>query len=176
LGRVRRREHRRAVHPAVRPAARPQHLRDLRGLLALQSGQPDRGGFRARGEICGHLLDRANSHAINDGIDGVERLKATDGPDLIIQGSSKLYPGLLERGLIDRMQIMTFPVVLGKGKRLFADGMASGALRLVDSKVSAKGVVFATYEPAGEVEVGSFATKPPSEAELARRERMRREG
>jgi hypothetical protein len=74
------------------------------------------------------------------------------------------------------MQIMTFPVVLGKGKRLFADGMASGALRLFDSKVSAKGVVFATYEPAGAVEVGSFATKPPSEAELARRERMRREG
>jgi dihydrofolate reductase len=121
-------------------------------------------------------LDWANSHAINDGIGGVERLKATDGPDLIIQGSSKLYPDLLERGLIDRMQIMTFPVVLGKGKRLFADGMASGALRLFDSKVSAKGVVFATYEPAGAVEVGSFATKPPSEAELARRERMRREG
>ena len=121
-------------------------------------------------------LDWANSVAINEGIDGVERLKAGDGPDLIIQGSSKLYPGLMERGLIDRLTIMTFPVVLGKGKRLFVEGIASGALRLVDSKISGTGVVIATYEPAGEVQVGSFATKPPSEAELARREKMKREG
>jgi dihydrofolate reductase len=118
----------------------------------------------------------ANSHAINDGIDGVERLKATKGPDLVIQGSSALYLGLLERGLIDRLTIMTFPVVLGKGKRLFAQGVAPGALKLVDSKVSGTGVVVATYEPAGAVQTGTFETKPPSEAELARREKMRAEG
>jgi dihydrofolate reductase len=121
-------------------------------------------------------LGWANSHAIKDGIEGVDRLKAGDGPDLLIQGSSALYPGLLERGLIDRLQIMTFPVVLGKGKRLFAEGTAPGALRLVDSKVSGTGVVIATYEPAGAVRTGSFAVKPPSEAEFARRDKMKREG
>jgi dihydrofolate reductase len=118
-------------------------------------------------------LSWANSHAINDGVDGVERLKSTAGPDLIIQGSSALYPGLLERGLIDQFLIMTFPVVLGKGKRLFAPGVNSGALRLVEYKASPTGVVIATYEPAGAVPTGTFEVKPPSDAELARREKMR---
>ena len=105
-------------------------------------------------------LGWANSHAINDGIEGVERLKVSVGPDLLIWGSSGLYPGLLERGLLDRIVIMTFPVVLGKGKRLFAHGIKSGALRLVDSKVSSTGVLVATYEPAGTVALGSFAGEP----------------
>ena len=70
---------------------------------------------------------------------------------------------------------MTFPVVLGKGKRLFAQDIASGALRLIDSKVSSTGVLIATYEPAGAVPLGSFAVKPPSDAELARRAKMRAE-
>jgi len=118
-------------------------------------------------------LSWANSHAINDGIDGVARLKASEGPDLVIQGSSALYPDLMERGLIDRLTIMTFPLVLGKGKRLFAPGIASGALKLVDSTVSSTGVVVSTYEPAGRVQTGTFEAKPPSEAELARRERWR---
>jgi dihydrofolate reductase len=121
-------------------------------------------------------LGWANSHAINDGVDGVERLKAGDGPDLLIWGSSGLYPDLLERGLLDRIVIMTFPVVLGKGKRLFAPGVASGAFRLVESKVSGTGVVIAAYEPAGPVSVGSFEGQAASEAELARRERWKAQG
>jgi len=118
----------------------------------------------------------ANSHAINDGIEGVARLKQSEGPNLLIQGSSALYPALLERRLIDRFLLLTFPVVLGKGKRLFAPGVSAGALRLVDSRVSTTGVVIASYEPAGEVQAGSFAMAEPSEAELARREKMTREG
>jgi len=121
-------------------------------------------------------LGWANAHAINDGMDGVERLKAGDGPDLVIQGSSALYPGLIERGLVDRFLIMTFPVLLGKGKRLFAQGTAPGALTLVESKTSSTGVMIGTYEPAGAVRTGSFAVAPPSEAELARRERWKAEG
>ena len=58
---------------------------------------------------------------------------------------------------------MIFPVVLGKGKRIFDGWHALGALQLVDQAVSDKGVVFVTYEPAGEVQTGSFATKEPSE-------------
>jgi dihydrofolate reductase len=120
-------------------------------------------------------LSWANSHAINDGVEGVARLKAGDGPNLVIQGSSRLYPDLMARGLIDRFLLMTFPVVLGKGKRLL-EGVPSGALKLLDSKVSTKSVVIATYEPAGEVRTGSFGADEPSEAELARREKVKREG
>ena len=101
-------------------------------------------------------LSWANSHAIKDGAAGVARLKQGDGPDLVIQGSSKLYPDLIARGLLDRLTLVTFPVLLGKGKRLFAPDGPSGALRLVDSKVSSTGVVIGTYEPAGELVTGTF--------------------
>nr|WP_295370513.1 dihydrofolate reductase family protein [uncultured Sphingosinicella sp.] len=121
-------------------------------------------------------LSWANSHAVHDGVDGVERLKASDGPDLLIWGSSGLYPDLLERALLDRIVIMTFPVVLGKGKRLFAPGVASGAFRVAESKISSTGVVIAAYEPAGPVSVGSFEGQAASEAELARRKRWKAEG
>lgn len=121
-------------------------------------------------------LSWANSHAINDGADGVARLKESDGPDLVIQGSGKLYPDLIARGLIDRLSLMTFPILLGKGKRLFGQNGPSRALKLVESKASPTGVLIARYEPAGPVRTGTFETKPPSETELARRERWRREG
>jgi len=121
-------------------------------------------------------LSWSNSHAINDGADGVARLKESVGPNLVIQGSSGLYPDLLARGLIDRLSLLTFPVLLGKGKRLFEQGGPSGALKLVESQVSTTGVIIARYEPAGPVRTGTFETKEPSEAELARRAKMRREG
>lgn len=110
------------------------------------------------------------------GIDAVERLKAEDGPNLVIQGSSTLYPQLLDRGLIDRLVLMTAPVVLGKGKRLFGDGTPSGAFRLIEHRLSSTGISMGTYEPAGPVEAGSFAMIDPSLQELARREKMAREG
>jgi len=99
----------------------------------------------------------------------VRDLKKSDGRDLLIQGSSTLYVPLLAAGLIDRLVLMTFPVLLGRGKRIFDGAEQPGALKLVESFVSNKGVVFATYEPAGEVPTGTFATKEPSEAELKRR-------
>jgi len=99
----------------------------------------------------------------------VRDLKKSDGRDLLIQGSSTLYVPLLAAGLIDRLVLMTFPVLLGRGRRIFDGAEQPGALKLVESFVSNKGVVFATYEPAGEVPTGTFATKEPSEAELKRR-------
>ncbi|QNA86259.1 dihydrofolate reductase [Sphingomonas sp. So64.6b] len=118
-----------------------------------------------------------NSHAINgDAAAGIARLKASDGPDLLIQGSSKLYPALIEAGLIDQLFLMTFPVVLGGGKRVFENGVKAGALKLVDHRVSTTGVIIATYEPAGPVPTGSFAMPEPNELERARQERMKREG
>ena len=121
-------------------------------------------------------LSWVNSHAINDGVEGVARIKEGQGPDLLIQGSSKLYADLMARNLIDTLIVMTFPVVLGNGKRLFVEGGSSQGLKLVDSKVSGTGVVIATYQPAGPVRTGTFETQPPSEAELARRARWSREG
>ncbi len=112
-----------------------------------------------------------NSHRV-ESIDALARLKQADGPGLVIQGSSTLYPQLLEAGLIDRLVLMTFPVVLGQGKRLFGEGTVPGTMRMVDHRVTAIGTVIATYEPAGEVTTGTFATKEPSQAELERREKV----
>ena len=71
---------------------------------------------------------------------------------------------------------MTFPVVLGQGKRLFGAGTPAGAWKMLDHQVSSTGVVMASYEPAGAIPIGSFQRKEPSEAEQRRQERMKREG
>jgi dihydrofolate reductase len=99
----------------------------------------------------------------------VARLKAGDGPKLLIQGSSELIQTLLSHGLIDTYQLWMFPAVLGSGKRMFGSGALPAALTLVDSKASSTGVVISTYVPAGELVTGSFALDEPSPAELARR-------
>jgi len=117
-----------------------------------------------------------NSHKISgDTADAVADLKRSEGRDLLIQGSSTLYPPLISAGLIDRLILMRFPVVLGQGKRIFDGSEKPGALKLVDHFVSDKGVVFTTFEPAGEVPTGTFETKPPSEAELERRQKWAKE-
>ena len=121
-------------------------------------------------------LEWANSHKLSgETASAVSDLKRSEGRDLLIQGSSTLYPPLISAGLIDRLVLMTFPVILGKGKSIFDGALEPGALKMVDHFVSNSGVVFATYEPAGQVPTGTFETKPPSEAELARREKFARE-
>ncbi|HEU0310015.1 MAG TPA: dihydrofolate reductase family protein [Sphingomicrobium sp.] len=118
-------------------------------------------------------LEWEHSHRLSgDTAEAVAELKESEGRDLLIQGSSTLYVPLLAAGLIDRLVIMIFPVVLGEGKRIFDGSQAPGALKLADYSVSDKGVVFLSYEPLGEVPTGTFATKEPSEGELARREKM----
>jgi dihydrofolate reductase len=115
-------------------------------------------------------LEWENSHRISgDTAEAVAELKRSEGRDLLIQGSSTLYVPLLAAGLIDRLVLMTFPVLLGEGKRIFDGSEEPGTLKLTDHSVSKKGVIFASYEPAGEVRTGSFESKPPSEAELERR-------
>ena len=104
--------------------------------------------------------------------DAVAELKNSGGRDLLIQGSSTLYPPLLSARLIDRLVLITFPIVLGKGKRLFDGSEEAGAMKLVDDFISAKGVVITSYEPAGEVPTGSFVTKDPSKEELERRQKI----
>jgi dihydrofolate reductase len=119
-------------------------------------------------------LEWENSYKIagSSAADAVARLKESDGRDLLIQGSSTLYPPLLSAGLVDRLILMTFPVLLGAGKSIFDGSEKPSGLKLVDSFVSDTGVVTATYEPAGDVPTGTFETKAPSEQELERREMM----
>lgn len=110
-----------------------------------------------------------------DVVAAVKALKAKAGFDLQIIGSGNLIQTLQAAGLIDEYNVWTFPVVLGRGKRLFEEGARPGALRLVDSKVSKKGVVMSRYVPAGDIPAGSFEQTKPSEKELARRAKVARE-
>jgi dihydrofolate reductase len=107
--------------------------------------------------------------------DAVARLKEGDGPDLLTQGSSVLVRSLLARGLVDELNLLVFPVLLGKGKKLFGEETMPGEWALVDGKTATTGVIIARYRPAGPVRTGSFALAEPTEAELARREKMKEE-
>jgi dihydrofolate reductase len=121
-------------------------------------------------------LDWTNSHRLKS-IDDVAALKQDDGPDLIIQGSSTIYPGLLAARLIDRLMLMTFPVTLGKGKRLFEGGTPTTLLNMVDHKVTAKGTVIATYEPGGTLPAfPPFGPQPSTSSREAERQRRMAEG
>jgi dihydrofolate reductase len=121
-------------------------------------------------------LEWVNSHRLKS-IDDVAELKQGDGPDLIIQGSSTLYPGLLAAGLVDRLMLMTFPVTLGKGKRLFGDGTPSTMLKILDHKVTPKGTVIATYEPGGALPpFPAFGPQPSSSSREAERQRRMAQG
>ncbi len=79
----------------------------------------------------------------------VSRLKEQPGQNLLIYGSADLVDTLMQHGLVDEYRLMVFPVVLGSGKRLFADRTEAKALKFVDSKTTGSGVVVLTYEPQG---------------------------
>ena len=119
-------------------------------------------------------LDWANSHRLGSVAD-VAALKQGEGPDLIIQGSGTIYPALLAAGLIDELTVMTFPLTLGRGKRLFGDGTPTTTLELTDHTVTARGTVIATYRPGGALPpLPADAPEPStSEREVERQRRMR---
>jgi dihydrofolate reductase len=82
-------------------------------------------------------------------VDGVRDLKAKDGPDLILSGSSTLTSTLLEHGLVDEVNLMVNPVLLGKGKRFFAEGTPPRSLTLESTKAFPSGIVMSTYKTPG---------------------------
>ena len=106
----------------------------------------------------------------------VKRLKQEDGPSLVTQGSTELVHALLANDLVDAMSIFTVPVVLGGGKKLFADGSAPHSFKLTRSRVSPNGLIVGHYERAGEIKIGDTMLDSPSEREIARQKRMKREG
>lgn len=91
-----------------------------------------------------------------DLVEGVRRIKAKDGSDLILWGSSTLTPVLLEHGLADEVLLLVYPILLGAGKRFFSDGAPPQKLALVGTKAVSSGVVISTYRPSGPLRSGSF--------------------
>src|SRR3990170_4152354 len=135
-------------------------FRDIKKYVVSRSGEVDTGW--------------AGSVLLRD-IADVKRLKQEDGPNLVTQGSTELIHALLANDLVDAMSIFTVPIVLGGGKKLFADGSAPHSFKLTSSRVSSTGVVIGHYERAGEIKIVDGALDSPSKREFARRERMKRE-
>jgi dihydrofolate reductase len=106
----------------------------------------------------------------------VKRLKHEDGPNLLTQGSTELVHALLADDLVDAMSLFTVPVVLGGGKKLFADGSAPRSFKLTASRVVPNGLIVAHYEREGEIKRGGVPLDSSSEREMARQKRMKAEG
>jgi dihydrofolate reductase len=118
-------------------------------------------------------LSWQNSRLLGDDVAAsLKTLKTEDGPDLLVQGSSGLMQTLWKNGLVDEFTVLTFPVVLGKGKRLFGDGATPAALKLITIKPYPSGVTVAKYQIDGAVRNGSFQLAEPSAAEQERRRNL----
>jgi dihydrofolate reductase len=89
-----------------------------------------------------------NTHVLEgDLLEAVSKLKEEHDGDIVVHGSRQLVQSLLERDFVDELRLMVFPVVLGKGKRLFGETSAKKPLRLVDSKSVGDGVAILVYQP-----------------------------
>ena len=110
-------------------------------------------------------LDWQNSEALGPDVAAAVRdLKKGDGPNLLTQGSTELLQILLAENLIDELRLFVFPIILGKGKRLFGETAVPSGLKLVSSSASPNGVVMSIYRREGGVDTGSFALEQPGDA------------
>ena len=116
-------------------------------------------------------LEWENSHRLS-GIAELRKVKEGDGPDLRIWGSGTLYPALIESGLLDQLMLVTYPLVLGSGKRTFRDGTPAAALKLRKHETGPSGALITTFEPAGEIKTGAANAVPPNEREEKRQRAM----
>lgn len=121
-------------------------------------------------------LDWNNSELIKGDIwNEIKKIKEQDGPEIQVHGSGNLIQMLLKHDLVDELWLKVFPITLGVGRRLFAEGTIPAGFKLLESEISPSGVIIASYERAGEVKTGSLGLETPSEAELARRKRLKEE-
>jgi dihydrofolate reductase len=106
-------------------------------------------------------VDWHNSSLLKgDVVDEVRKLKEQDGGEIQVHGSGNLLQTLLKHDLVDTLRLWQFPVVLGKGKRLFGEGAVPGAFKLVDTQLSTTGAVLHIYERAGELSYGTAEVGP----------------
>ena len=89
-----------------------------------------------------------------DIVEGIRRISSQDGPDLILSGSSTLKSTLLERGLADEVLLVVYPVLLGTGKRLFAEGTPPRSFELVSTKAMPPGILLSAYKAGGPLKTG----------------------
>lgn len=109
-------------------------------------------------------------------IEDIARLKDSDGPDLLMQGSGTLYPQLLAAGLLDEVTLLNFPVLLGQGKRWFGEDIPACQLDVSSSRVTDKGTIVTTYRPAGKLPPYPDENVPKpatSEREMRRQQAMK---
>jgi dihydrofolate reductase len=146
--------HARRVRRALQFAARPSHVRYLVGILAQGAKLSDGDGLNAATKYV--ATNRPESLAWGpfegvgpDFVEGLRRLKSQDGPDLVLSGSSTLTSILLEQGLADEVLLAVYPVLLGTGKRFFADGTPARAFALASTRAFPSGIIFNTYTVAG---------------------------
>lgn len=117
-----------------------------------------------------------NTVLINrDVVNELRKLKAQNGPALLVHGSSLLVQTMLANHLVDELHTWTYPITLGKGKKLFAEGIAAQEWKLMEAQVSKTGIIVASYEPHGKVKTGSFEAAVTSDAELERRAKWAKE-
>ncbi len=115
----------------------------------------------------------ANSKLLGaDTVGALKKLKSENGPDLLVQGSADFLQTLWSQNLVDEFCLLTFPLLLGKGKKVFGGSAAPTALKLVKSKTYSTGVIVANYVPDGAVRTGDFGQPEPSAAELERRRNL----
>jgi len=107
-----------------------------------------------------------------DAVGALKALKASVGPDLLTQGSTDFLQTLFRNDLVDELYVSFFPVVLGKGKRLFGEGVFPGKLKLVSSRTSGSGVTVNKYVRDGDIVTGSFEFEQPTAAEVERRRNL----
>jgi len=121
-------------------------------------------------------VDWNNSSLLNgDIVQEIKKLKAQNGPEIQVHGSSNLIQTLLKNNLADEYRLWIFPVTVGNGKRLFGEGSIPADFKLLESRISDTGVIISTYKPSGELKVGFFALENPTGAELKRREKLKAE-
>jgi dihydrofolate reductase len=126
----------------------PQHEKDWPGINQVTKYVASRGALKLTWE---------NSVLLkSDVVGALKKLKKQKGPQLHVYGSGNFTQTLFKHDLVDELWLKIFPITLGKGKRLFAEGTIPAAFKLTDSKISPSGVIFANYKRAGEVQTGSF--------------------
>ncbi len=129
--------------------------------------------------VASRTLKRADwrgTTIMRDVVKELAELKQRYAREIQVHGSGELIQTLLKHNLIDELRLWTFPVLLGTGKRLFANGTVPARLRLLETKTSSTGVVLQVHQSAGTLDHGSFALEQPTAAEIDRRRRMAAEG
>lgn len=107
--------------------------------------------------VMSHTMDKSDwkNSVFLKSVDDIKKLKNSEGSDIQVHGSGNLIQTLLKHDLVDELWLKTFPVTLGNGKRLFSEGTIPAAFTLTDSLVTPNGAIFANYERAGEVKIGT---------------------